>query len=116
VPRDDYSGEYSARYSPPAQPPGDWGCAFSTKGLEMADETLIELSKGLARMEAKMENVVETMKTMESEVKELKALSQEASGASKATKAIWAGLGVLLGVGGGEVGQLLQQLLNSAGN
>ena len=82
----------SARWSPPAYPP--MGGAFLTsKGTEMADDTLLELSKGLARMEAKMENVVDTMKTMQEEVKELKELSQQAQGAGKATKAIWAILG-----------------------
>ena len=46
----------------------------------MADDTLLELSKSVARMEAQMENVVETVKTMETEVKELKAMSEQAVG------------------------------------
>lgn len=82
----------------------------------MADETLLELTKSVARMEAQMENVVETVKTMETEVKELKAMSEQAVGASKATKAIWAVLGILLGFGGSEVSEALQVFLNSAPN
>jgi len=82
----------------------------------MADDTLLELSKGLARMEAKMENVVESMKVMQSEVKELKELSQQAQGATKATKAIWAALGVLLGAGGTELSSIIHAVLNSAPN
>jgi len=82
----------------------------------MADETLLELTKSVARMEAQMENVVETVKTMGTEVKELKAMSEQAAGATKATKAVWAILGIVLGFGGGEASEVIQALLNNAPN
>lgn len=84
-----------------------------TKVFIMNDDIMLELTKSVARMEAKMENVVDTIKTMETEVKELKVMAAQAQGLSHAVKAIWVLLGLILGAGGTEA---VQGLLNSVPN
>ena len=75
--------------------------------VEVRDETVLELVRSVASMEARLGAMAESMSAMQAEVAELKGLAAQAQGFSKATRMTWILLGLLLGAGGSEAVQAI---------
>ena len=75
--------------------------------VEVRDETVLELVRSVASMEARLGAMAESMSAMQSEVAELKGLAAQAQGFTKATRMTWILLGLLLGAGGSEAVQAI---------